>query len=187
MLKKPTVLKRAQDEVREVFGSRGNADESQLHELEYMHAVIKETLRLHPAAPLLLPRESSEKCEINGYTIPAKTRVIVNAFAIARDPTHWKEPEDFNPDRFLEAEIDYKGKNFFYIPFGAGRRICPGITFAFPSMELPLAQLLFHFDWKLPGELKGKDVDMTEVFGLTVGAKNDLRLIPTLHGLSTLN
>ncbi|CAI9109680.1 OLC1v1009545C1 [Oldenlandia corymbosa var. corymbosa] len=185
MIKNPEVFQKAQAEVRKVFDGQGNADESKLHELKYMEAVIKETLRLHPAAPLLLPRESSEQCEIDGYVIPAKTRVVVNAFAIARDPKYWDEPERFNPERFMDSDIDFKGKNLFYIPFGAGRRICPGISFALPNMELPLAQLLYHFDWKLPGQMKPEDVDMTEIFGLTVGPKNDLCLIPTTHHLST--
>ncbi|BBN68517.1 cytochrome P450, family 71, subfamily B, polypeptide 34 [Prunus dulcis] len=112
--------------------------------------IIRETLRLHPPVPLLLPRECGEKCEIDGYEIPAKSKVIVNAWAIGRDPNYWNEPESFNPNRFLDSSIDYKGTNFEYIPFGAGRRMCPGVSFGLANVELPLALLLYHFDGNSP-------------------------------------
>ena len=115
---------------------------------------------------------------INGYFVPAKTKVIVNAWAIGRDPNHWNEAERFYPDRFLGSGIDFKGNDFQFIPFGAGRRICPGMAFAVPNIELPLAQLLYHFDWKLPNGMKEEELDMEEAFGLTVRRKNDLILIP---------
>ena len=178
LIKNPQAMRRAQAEVRNVFSKKGNVDSSGLHELHYLNSVTKETLRLHPSAPLLLPRESSEPCVINGYFVPAKTKVIVNAWAIARDPNHWNEAERFYPDRFLESRIDFKGNDFQFIPFGAGRRICPGISFAVPNIELPLAQLLYHFDWKLPNGMKEEELDMEEAFGLTVRRKNDLILIP---------
>ncbi|KAL3503594.1 hypothetical protein ACH5RR_038043 [Cinchona calisaya] len=184
MLKNPDIMKRAQEEVRQVYDRRRNVDESGLHELKYLPAVIKETLRLHPSAPLLLPRESSEQCEVNGYIIPASTRVIVNAWAIGRDSKCWTEAEKFDPERFLDCPGDYHGKDFKYIPFGAGRRICPGISFALANIELPLAQLIYHFDWKLPNELKPEQLDMTEAFALTVRRKNDLHLIPIPHSHS---
>ena len=178
MLKNPRLMKEAQAEVRQVFDRKGKVDEFGIHELKFLKAVIKETLRLHPAAPLLVPRENSDSCQINGYEIPAKTRTIVNAWAIGRDPKYWTEAEKFIPERFLDSSLDYKGTNLTYIPFGAGRRICPGIQFAIPNIELALAQLLYHFDWKLPNGMKAEDLDMTEAFGLTVRRKNDLMLIP---------
>ena len=178
MLKNPRVMKEAQAEVRRVFDAKGNVDETTIHELKYLKAVVKETLRLHPSAPLLLPRESRESCEINGYEIPEKTRVIVNAWAIGRDPRYWSEAETFYPERFLNSSIDFRGTDFEYIPFGAGRRMCPGITFAIPNIELPLAQLLYHFDWKLPNGMRPEGLDMTETFGITVARKKDLVLIP---------
>ncbi|CAK9155047.1 unnamed protein product [Ilex paraguariensis] len=178
MLKNPEVMNRAQAEVRKAFAKNGNVDESGLHELKYLQAVIKETLRLHPSAPLLVPRECSEQCQVNGYEIPAKTRVIVNAWAIGRDPRYWTEAEKFNPERFLDSAVDFKGTNFEYIPFGAGRRICPGILYALPNIELPLAQLLYNFDWKLPNGLKPEEIDMTEASGLTVRRKQELYLVP---------
>ncbi|XP_027127449.2 tabersonine 16-hydroxylase 2-like [Coffea arabica] len=186
MIKNPEIMKRAQHEVRSIYNDKGNVDESRLHELKYLHAIIKETLRLHPSAPLLLPRECGQQCEINGYDIPAKADIIVNAWAIGRDPKYWIEAEKFNPSRFLDSEIDYRGNNFEYIPFGAGRRICPGISFSQAVIELALAQLLFHFDWKLPGELKPEEFDMTENLGVTIRPKIDIQLIPIAYGGSCL-
>ncbi|KAK7348986.1 hypothetical protein VNO80_23794 [Phaseolus coccineus] len=176
MIRDPRVMKKAQDEVREVFNMKGRIDEICIDELKYLKSVVKETLRLHPPAPLLLPRECREACEINGYHIPAKSKVIVNAWAIGRDPNYWSEAERFYPERFIDSLTDYKGSSFEYLPFGAGRRICPGITFGLINIELALAYLLYHFDWKLP--MKSEDLDMTEEFGVTVRRKSDLCLIP---------
>nr|XP_027063190.1 cytochrome P450 71D10-like [Coffea arabica] len=188
MLKNPGVMKKAQEEVRKAFDGSGNVRESGLHELKYLQAVIKETFRLHPPVPLLLPRESSEQCNINGFEIPTKTRVIINAWAISRDPRHWTDAEKFKPERFLDSTIDYQGKDLKYIPFGAGtgRRICPGIALGLASMELLLAQLLYHFDWKLPGKLKNEQLDMAEAFGLTVRRKNDLQLVAVPYKTGSL-
>ncbi|KAM5585305.1 cytochrome P450 71D11-like [Rosa sericea] len=178
MVKNPQIMKRAQDEVREVFNRKGQVSETSIKEMKYLNSIIKETLRLHPSAPLLIPRECGERCEIGGYEIPVKTKVIVNGWAIGRDPKYWTEPESFHPERFLDSSIDFRGTNFEYIPFGAGRRICPGITYGLANVELPLAMLLYHFDWKLPNGMKHEDLDMTEAFGITVRRKEDLRLIP---------
>ncbi|XP_027063012.2 tabersonine 16-hydroxylase 2-like isoform X1 [Coffea arabica] len=179
MINNPRVMKRAQDEVRRIFGEIGTVDESRIRDLTYLQAVIKETLRLHPPVTLLPARECSERCEIYGYEIPVKTRVIVNVWAIGRDPNYWTDPEKFNPERFLESQTDFRGTDFNYIPFGAGRRICPGVSFALPNIELPLAQLLYHFDWKLPGAaVKQEQLDMSETFGLTTGRTQDLELLP---------
>ncbi|KAI5660806.1 hypothetical protein M9H77_20129 [Catharanthus roseus] len=187
MIKNPTIMKKAQEEVRKVYNEEGNVNETKLHQLKYLKAVIKETLRLHPPVPLLLPRECREQCEIKGYTIPSKSRVIVNAWAIGRDPNYWIEPENFNPERFLESEVDFKGNSFEYLPFGGGRRICPGITFALANIELPLAQLLFHFDWKLASDETNIDkLDMTESRGVTVRREDDLCLIPFPYSASSL-
>ncbi|KDP39256.1 hypothetical protein JCGZ_01013 [Jatropha curcas] len=178
LLKNTSVMKKAQAELRQVFKNKGYVDEEGVCELNYLKLIVKETLRLHPPVPLLVPRENSELCEINGYFIPVKSRVLINVWAIGRDPNYWKEPERFNPERFLDNSIDYKGSNFEFIPFGAGRRICPGILFGIANVELPLANLLYHFDWKLPGEINPENLEMTEASGIAVRRKNDLNLIP---------
>lgn len=179
MMKNPRVMEKAQAEVRQAFDKNGNVDEIGLHELQYLKLVVKETLRLHTPLPLLLPRECGERCKILGYDIPKGSKVIVNAWAIARDPWYWNDAESFYPERFLDSSIDYKGNYFEYIPFGAGRRICPGMLFGIANIELPLAQLLFHFNWKLPNGEQNNDLDMAENFGGSVRRKNDLFLVPT--------
>ncbi|XP_038686782.1 cytochrome P450 71D11-like [Tripterygium wilfordii] len=184
MMKNPRVMKKAQAEVRQVFDSKASVDETSIPELSYLKLVVKETLRLHPPLPLLLPRESLEQCEINGYKIPVKTTVLVNAWAIGRDPEYWTEPETFYPERFLDSSVDYKGTSFEYTPFGAGRRICPGITFGLANVYLPLSQMLYYFDWKFPGGMKSEDLDMTEEFSVVVRRRDDLHLIPTPYHLS---
>ncbi|KAM6552671.1 hypothetical protein CsatB_013433 [Cannabis sativa] len=186
MMRYPKVMKKAQEEVRKIIGTKGSVNESLINEMKYLKLVVKETLRLHPPAPLLLPRESTEKCDINGYEIPEKTRVIVNAWAIGRDPKYWIEPENFMPERFMESSIDFKGNNFEYIPFGGGRRICPGMLFGVINIELSLAYLLYHFDWKLPNGMNHENLDMTELFGLTMRRKDDLYLIPTIYEHSSI-
>ena len=185
LLRNPKVMERAQAEVREVFKEKGVTGESSLSEVKYLKLVIKETLRLHPAAPLLVPRESMEHCQIHGYDIPPKTRLMVNAWAIATDPKYWEEPEVFKPERFEGSSIDYKGTHFEFIPFGSGRRMCPGIALGVANMELPLAMMLYHFDWKLAAGMKPSDLDMDELFGLTVRRKNALRVIPTSYATSS--
>ncbi|XP_058742877.1 cytochrome P450 71D10-like [Vicia villosa] len=183
MVKNPKVMEAAQAEVRSVFDKKGYVDETDLHLLVYLKCVIKETLRLHPSLPLLIPRESRENCQINGYDIPAKTRVMINAWAIGRDPKYWVEVESFKPERFHNNAIDFRGTDFEYLPFGAGRRMCPGIAFGIPNVELPLANLLYHFDWKLPNGMKNEELDMTEAFGITAGRKHDLCLVPITRRL----
>ncbi|KAJ9691393.1 hypothetical protein PVL29_013545 [Vitis rotundifolia] len=187
MLKAPIVMEKAQAEVRSVFDGKGHVDETAIDELKFLKAVVNETLRLHPPFPLLVPRECREMCEINGYEISEKTRIIVNAWAIGRDSGYWVEAERFYPERFLDSSIDYKGADFAYISFGAGRRICPGILFAMPNIELPLAYLLYHFDWKLPNGMKAEDLDTTEAFGIGVRRKQDLHLIPIPYNPSHAN
>ncbi|KAL1537172.1 salviol synthase-like [Salvia divinorum] len=179
MLKNPRVLKKAQDEVRATFDGKNHVDESLFHELKYLKLVIKETLRLHPPGPLLLPRESREHCVIEKYQIPTKTWVLVNAWAIGRDPEHWEDPESFKPERFLEKPIDFKASNTFqYIPFGGGRRICPAIGFGIANIEIQMAMLLYHFDWLLPHGIEAGDLDMNESSGLSGKRKCDLSVIP---------
>ncbi|XP_050234265.1 premnaspirodiene oxygenase-like [Mercurialis annua] len=178
LIKNPRAMQKAQAEVRQLFGDKGIVDETGFEKLKYFKLIIKETLRLHPPAPLVPPREASEQCQIDGYDIPAMTRVLVNVWAIGRDPNYWIEPETFLPERFEDGRIDFKGNNFEYLPFGGGRRICPGISFAMATVELALAHLLFHFDWELPNGMKKEELDMTEDFLTSTKRKYDLNVVP---------
>ncbi|CAN1356326.1 Desmethyl-deoxy-podophyllotoxin synthase [Linum perenne] len=159
MMKHPKVLQKAQSEVM----------------------VIKETLRLHTPAPLVLPRECREECQIGGYDIPLKTAVVVNVWAIARDPRYWgPDAEQFRPERFADTSVSYKGGDFEFLPFGAGKRMCPGMGFGLAAAELSLVNLLFHFDWKLPLGVEPEKLNMDELFGITIRRKNHLELIPSV-------
>ncbi|OWM85819.1 hypothetical protein CDL15_Pgr012069 [Punica granatum] len=179
MIKNLTVLEKAQAEVRWVFKRQGGVREDGLSDLKYLKLVIKEVLRLHPPVTMLLPRECGERCEINGFEIPEKATVLIHAWAIGRDPEYWDEPETFDPERFLNSPIDHRGNNFEYIPFGAGRRMCPSMNLGLAFVEYQLATLLYHFDWKLPDGMKNEDLDMTETFSVVIRRKHDLYLIPT--------
>ncbi|KAL3537118.1 hypothetical protein ACH5RR_000484 [Cinchona calisaya] len=178
LMRHPGVMKKAQAQVRQVCKRKKIIEDDDIQNLKYLKMVIQETIRLHTPAPLI-PRASRENREINGYMIPNKTQVIVNAWAIARDPEYWDEPEKFKPERFENKSFDYMGTQSEYIPFGTGRRMCPGVTFGLASVELSLAHLLYHFDWRLPDGMMPNDLDMDEVDGLVVGRKTDLQLIAT--------
>ncbi|CAN6246902.1 unnamed protein product [Urochloa humidicola] len=181
LMRNPDVMKKAQAELRGTLNGNPKLTEDDLAQMKYLKLIIKETLRMHPPAPLLLPREARESCRILGYDVPKGTTVFVNAWAIGKDPKYWDNPKEFNPERFECGTIDFKGLDFEYIPFGAGRRICPGMVFAQSNIELMLATLLYHFDWKLMDGLKPSDLDMTEDIGLTVRKKKDLLLHPIVH------
>ncbi|WMV33959.1 hypothetical protein MTR67_027344 [Solanum verrucosum] len=178
MMKNPNIMPKAQKEVRQVFrGKKNYDDEENLEKLTYLNLVIKETLRLHTPVPLLPPREWREQTDIDGCTIPLKTRILVNAWALARDPESWHDPESFIPERFENSSIDFMGNRFEFIPFGAGRRICPRILLGLFNVKLPLAQLLYHLEWELPYGMNPKDLDMTETHGLSGAKQNDLYLV----------
>ncbi|XP_049408725.1 premnaspirodiene oxygenase-like [Solanum stenotomum] len=177
MIKNPNVMIKAQSEVRRVFKGKQNFSEEEVENLTYLKSVIKETLRLHTPAPLLGSRECREQTVIDGYTIPLKARVLVNAWELARDPESWDDPENFIPERFENSSIDFMGNHFEFIPFGSGRRVCPGLLLGFANVIHPLAQLLYHFEWELPNGTNPKDLDMTETHGLTAEKKENLYLI----------
>ncbi|XP_045088380.1 desmethyl-deoxy-podophyllotoxin synthase-like [Aegilops tauschii subsp. strangulata] len=178
LLNNPEAMGKAQREVREVLGQGRHVIKStDLSELRYMKMVIKEVLRLHPPAPLLVPRETREDSQIMGYNMSKGTNIFVNVFAISRDPKYWDNPEEFKPERFENSSVEYYGTHFEFTPFGAGRRQCPGILFAMSTVEIVLANVLYHFDWVLPGGASAESMDMSEKFGVSVRRKLDLQLI----------
>ncbi|KAL9231941.1 hypothetical protein vseg_007099 [Gypsophila vaccaria] len=152
--------------------------ESDISKLPYLQAIIKETLRLHPPTVFLLPRKADEDVELYGYIVPKNAQVLVNLWAIARDEKVWENPEIFNPERFLGRDIDVKGRNFELLPFGAGRRICPGATLAIRMLNLMLANLVNSFNWKLEDGVNPIDLDMNEKFGITLQKVIPLKVIP---------
>lgn len=182
LMRHPEVMQKAQEEIRTtVDGKKGRVKEGDIEQLHYMKCVIKEIFRLHPPVPLLVQRETIRRCVIDGFDIPAKTRVIVNAFAVGREAGSWENPEEFRPERFMDCSIDLKGHDFELIPFGAGRRICPGMHVGMAVVELALANLLYAFDWELPEGVKKEDISMEEAVGITVHRKNDLCLMATKY------
>lgn len=188
LIRNPKVIAKATAEVRQVLGGNSSTsgitsctilEEDKIQKLRYLKLVIKEGLRLHPPTPML-PRASREECEINGYAIPADVNVMINIWAIQRDPELWNDPEKFEPERFeIDHGVDFVGGDFEFLPFGTGRRMCPGITFGLATVEMALAHLLYNFDWKLPEGVKLQDLDMIENHGLTATRKDKLFLVAT--------
>ena len=173
--KNPRLMKKVQDEIRNFLGNKGKVIESDTDHLLYLKMIIKETLRLLPLVLLLIPRETMSHFKINGYDIYPKMLLQVNAWGIGRDPKYWNNTEEFIPERFIKSSVDYKGQNFELLPFGAGRRGCPGMYMATTTtIELALANLLYFFDWKLPDGMKEEDINMEESVGLclTTNKKN---------------
>ncbi|KAJ1278252.1 hypothetical protein BS78_04G065300 [Paspalum vaginatum] len=177
LMRNPRVMRKAQDELRRELGDHGKVTEDRLTGLHYLPLVVKETLWLHPPAPLLLPRRCGSPCRVLGFDVPEGTMVLVNAWAVSRDPAHWDDPDEFVPERFERGERDFRGTDFEFIPFGAGRRMCPGIAFGLAHIELALAALLFHFDWELPGGVAAEELEMTEAFGVTTQLRSELVLV----------
>ncbi|CAN1163434.1 Cytochrome P450 83B1 [Linum perenne] len=159
LMKNPKMMIKAQEEVRHAIGKKGLVNEEDIQQLSYLKAIVKETLRLQPTLPLMVPRESTQSCNLGGYEIPAKTVVSVNAWAIGRDT----------------------GSDFELIPFGAGRRICPGIHMGLSTVELSLANLLYAFDWEMPTGMSSEDLDMEVLPGITMHKKNPLCLVASIR------
>ncbi|KAK6146362.1 hypothetical protein DH2020_020231 [Rehmannia glutinosa] len=178
LMKAPKVMQKVQAEIRNLIGKKGKVDEDDLPNLPYLKAVINETFRLYPPAPMLVPRETIEKCTLDGYEIQPKTVVYVNAWAVARDPEYWENPHEFLPERFLNTNIEVKGQDYGVIPFGSGRRICPGMSMGLANVELTLANLLYSFDWEMPPGIKAQEIDMDVLPGITMHKKNALFLVP---------
>ncbi|XP_059658926.1 cytochrome P450 736A117-like [Cornus florida] len=179
LLKHPKAMNELQHEVRVIARGKLEITEDDVEKMQYLKAVIKESIRLHPPTPLLVPRESTQDVKVMGYDIAAGTQVFINAWAIARDPLLWKDAEDFRPERFLNKSIDFKGHDFKFIPFGAGRRGCPGIQFTTSVNELALANLVHKFDFALPDGATEEDFDITEAPGISVHKKYPLLVVAT--------
>ncbi|GMI75478.1 cytochrome P450, family 76, subfamily C, polypeptide 4 [Hibiscus trionum] len=142
--------------------------------------VVKESLRLHPVALFLIPRESMEDVVVDGYLIPKNTRILVNTWSMGRNPNIWSEnAEEFLPERFIDGNIDLRGQHFELIPFGSGRRGCPGMQLGLITVRLVLSQLIHCFDWELPDGMLPHELDMSETFGLSLPRANHLLAKPT--------
>ncbi|CAH1422177.1 unnamed protein product [Lactuca virosa] len=176
LLNNPRTIKVAQDEIDEHVGRNRPVEESDLKNLVYIDAIFKETLRLYAPGPLGLPHETMEDCVVQGYKIPSGTRLLLNLWKIHRDPKIWPNPEEFKPERFLTThkDIDLKGSHFELLPFGSGRRVCPGILFAHHASRLALATLIQQFEMKTPGN---EPVDMDEIFGVTCSKATPLDVL----------
>ncbi|KAI3411572.1 uncharacterized protein J3R85_017813 [Psidium guajava] len=179
LLHNPEKIARAREELDQVVGGEGGTlQEPDITRLPYLQAIVKETLRLHPPVPFLIPHKAEIDTEICGFRLPQHAQVLVNVWAMGRDPGIWSDPDSFVPERFLGREIDFKGRDFELIPFGSGRRICPGMPLAYRMVHLILASLLRSFDWKLEQGVRPEEMDMTEKFGITLQKAAPLRAIP---------
>ncbi|CAI0406738.1 unnamed protein product [Linum tenue] len=188
LINHPDVTKKARQEMELVVGNDRLVQESDIPNLPYLQAILKELLRLHPTGPLIV-RESSQECTIAGYKIPAKTRLFVNIWSLGRDPSHWKDPEEFSPERFMGTEwsgkkknnmLDVRGQHFHLLPFGSGRRSCPGASLALRFVPATLAAMIQCFDWTAVGDGGGGGrVDMEEGgAGLTLSRARPLVCVP---------
>ncbi|KAH6761201.1 hypothetical protein C2S51_018150 [Perilla frutescens var. frutescens] len=176
LIKNPEKMAKAKDELRSVVGSEKQVRVSDISKLPYLRAVIKEVFRCHPPVPFLVPHKAVDDTQVGDYVIPKDTQILVNVWAYSRDPSLWCNPTSFEPERFLVRNIDFNGQDFELIPFGSGRRICPGIPLADRMLPMMVAILIHNFDWKLePGV---KKLDMTEKFGVVLHRAVPLKAIP---------
>ncbi|KVI04737.1 hypothetical protein Ccrd_016945 [Cynara cardunculus var. scolymus] len=179
LLKNKQAMFAMREELVNKLGSTTCIKESQVSQLPYLHACVKETLRLHPPAPLLHPQAILQSCEIMNYTVPKNSQLIINVWAMGRDPNLWDDPLAFKPERFLNSNVDFKGQDFKFLPFGVGRRMCPGYPYAIKQIHLMLASLVQNFDWFLPSNIEDlSKLDMSENFGIISQRKRPLMVIP---------
>ncbi|XP_016457209.1 trimethyltridecatetraene synthase-like [Nicotiana tabacum] len=177
LMRNPKIIEKANQELDKAIGKERWVEEEDLSQLPYIEAIIKETFRLHPLTTLLAPHYSIEDCNVAGYDIPKGTTVFVNTWSLGRNPKCWDRPEKFIPERFLENDIDIKGQNFTLLPFGSGRRRCPGYSLGIKLVQTTLANLLHGFNWKLSGDMKPEDISMEEIYGLTTHPKKPTSMI----------
>ena len=168
LIRNPNIMRKLTSELDTVVGNHRMVQETDIPNLKYLQAVVKEVFRLHPPAPLLIPHESTQDSEIAGYYVSAGTRLLVNAYAIGRSAQVWENPLDFNPERFMNRpDLDLKGQTYGLLPFGSGRRQCPAIALGTLSVQSTLAVLVHAFAWSLPPGQCFRHLDMTEQFGIT--------------------
>ncbi|XP_057785736.1 iridoid oxidase-like [Salvia miltiorrhiza] len=182
LLRSPDSMRKLKAEIDRVVGPSRAVEEDDLNELTYLQAVAEETMRLHPPLPMLLPRKAREDTKFMGYNIPKDTTLIVNAWAIHRDPDSWDDPLSFKPERFLNSSIDHKGQHYEMIPFGSGRRSCVGMLMGERMVSLTLARLIQSFDWELPANISPETLDMREMTGLSLRMITPLKAVPRERG-----
>ncbi|KAK8503181.1 hypothetical protein V6N12_067568 [Hibiscus sabdariffa] len=171
LIKHPQLITQATEELDRVIGRERWVEERDIPQLPYLDAIVKETMRKHPVAPLLPPHMAMEDCNVAGYDIRKGTIVFVSTWSIGRDPSLWEQPEEFRPERFLGRKIDVKGQSFELLPFGAGRRMCPAFNLGLKMIQLSIANLLQAFNWKLPDNTKVEDLSMEEAPGISAPRK----------------
>nr|AYK02687.1 coumarate 3-hydroxylase [Catalpa fargesii] len=179
MARNPRVQQKAQEELDRVVGTNRIMTEADIPNLPYLQRVTKECFRMHPPTPLMLPHKANTNVKIGGYDIPKGATVSVNAWALARDPAVWKNPLEFRPERFQEEDIDMKGTDYRLLPFGSGRRICPGAQLAIYLVTSMLGHMLHHFTWTPPEGVKPEDMDMMEQPGTVTYMRTPLKAVPT--------
>ncbi|GJR95068.1 cytochrome P450 76AD1-like protein [Tanacetum coccineum] len=178
LIRNPEKMSKAQSELKELMGNQdGPIHESYISRLPYLHAVIKETLRLHPPVTFLVPHKTISDVKVRGYMIPKDAQVLCNVWAMGQDSNVWPNPQMFEPERFLDVNIDYQGQDFEHIPFGTGRRMCPGLPLADRMLHLMLGSLIHKFDWKIEGGMRPEDMDMADTFGFTFTLQKELPLL----------
>lgn len=187
LIKNPRVMIKLQKELEMVVGDNHIVEEACLSKLDYLHMVVKESFRLHPVVPLSVPHESTEDIVIDGYFIPKKSRIMINNWALGRDPNVWSEnAEEFFPERFIGSKIDLRGQDFQLIPFSSGRRGCPGKHLGLISVQLLVAHMVHYFDWELPTGMSAKELEMDEKFGIIMSRLKHLIAIPNFRGREKL-
>ncbi|KAF9593731.1 hypothetical protein IFM89_024735 [Coptis chinensis] len=180
LLRNPSIMRNVQAELDQVL-VQNKMEEVDVGSLRYLQAVVKETLRLHPPVPLLIPRRAMDDTKFMGYSVPKDTQILVNVWAIGRDPVFWDDPLSFKPERFLSSNIDYKGRHFQFIPFGAGRRICVGMSLAHRTLHLALGSLIQSFEWALEDGVTPENMDMTERLGVALRKADPLKTVLKLR------
>ncbi|KAK1358830.1 Geraniol 8-hydroxylase [Heracleum sosnowskyi] len=180
ILRNSEILVKVKAELNQVIGKGKIIQEADISKLVYLQCIVKESMRLHPPVPFLIPRQVEREVQLCGYTVPKNSQVLVNAWAIGRDPKLWINPLSFQPERFMDSQVDINGHYYELIPFGAGRRICPGMSLAMRMVPVMVGSLINCFDWKLEGGILPEKLDMEEKFGITLAKLHPLRAVATL-------